>query len=143
MDAWLAIRSPMPTNPCLACGACCAAFRVSFYWGETDAAIAGGVPAERTEKVSPFYAAMKGTNQPKPRCEALEGQVGCATSCAIHSLRPSPCRAFEASYFDGTTQNPRCDEARVRHGMVPLTPEDWRGPGVASEGARAYDPHHE
>ncbi|MEG6657786.1 YkgJ family cysteine cluster protein, partial [Pseudomonas aeruginosa] len=21
-------------NPCLTCGACCAHFRVSFYWGE-------------------------------------------------------------------------------------------------------------
>ncbi|MDX1269447.1 MAG: YkgJ family cysteine cluster protein, partial [Oceanisphaera sp.] len=21
-------------NPCLTCGACCAFFRVSFYWGE-------------------------------------------------------------------------------------------------------------
>ncbi|WP_374212354.1 YkgJ family cysteine cluster protein [Thiothrix subterranea] len=28
----------MNPNPCMTCGACCASFRVSFYWGETDAA---------------------------------------------------------------------------------------------------------
>ncbi|EEX7666747.1 YkgJ family cysteine cluster protein, partial [Escherichia coli] len=23
-------------NPCMTCGACCAFFRVSFYWAEAD-----------------------------------------------------------------------------------------------------------
>ncbi|EKJ0223351.1 YkgJ family cysteine cluster protein, partial [Escherichia coli] len=23
-------------NPCMACGACCAFFRVSFYWAKVD-----------------------------------------------------------------------------------------------------------
>jgi len=29
-------------NPCLSCGACCAAFRVSFYWREADGGESGG-----------------------------------------------------------------------------------------------------
>lgn len=42
-------------NPCMSCGACCAYFRVSFYWAEADDA-GGSVPAQLTEPVTPFYA---------------------------------------------------------------------------------------
>lgn len=41
-------------NPCMTCGACCACFRVSFYWAEGDDA-SGRVPASLTEPVTPFY----------------------------------------------------------------------------------------
>lgn len=40
-------------NPCMSCGACCAFFRVSFYWAEGSDA-GGCVPVELTEPVSPF-----------------------------------------------------------------------------------------
>lgn len=41
-------------NPCMTCGACCAYFRVSFYWAEGDDA-SGRVPASLTESITPFY----------------------------------------------------------------------------------------
>ena len=60
-------------NPCQACGACCASFRVSFYWAEAEAR---GLPAEFTEQLNPWFSCMAGTNQRAPRCDALAGEVG-------------------------------------------------------------------
>ncbi|HAW39296.1 MAG TPA: YkgJ family cysteine cluster protein, partial [Pseudomonas sp.] len=48
-------------NPCLTCGACCAYFRVSFYFGECVSA-GGAVPDHLTVQVSPFHVAMLGTD---------------------------------------------------------------------------------
>ncbi len=59
-------------NPCMTCGACCAYFRVSFYWAEGDDA-SGRVPASLTEPVTPFLRCMAGTNQKQPHCKALIG----------------------------------------------------------------------
>ena len=42
-------------NPCMTCGACCAYFRVSFYWAEADDA-GGPVPSALTEPLTPFAA---------------------------------------------------------------------------------------
>jgi Fe-S-cluster containining protein len=42
-----------PGNPCLSCGACCASFRVSFYWRET---VALGLPEPMSKKVDDRYA---------------------------------------------------------------------------------------
>lgn len=70
---------------------------------------------------------MKGTNSNTPRCVALEGVTGVQVRCTIHPNRPSPCRNFAASYSEGRHE-PRCDEARARHGLRPLTREDWRNP---------------
>jgi len=78
-----------------------------------------------TDKLSPFLRVMRGTNQPEPRCIALEGVIGAAVRCSIHPLRSSTCRDFPASYADGVTRNERCDRARARHGLAPLLPEDW------------------
>ncbi len=114
---------PKP-NPCLSCGVCCTMFRVSFYWAEADDAAPGGVPAELTEKFGPFRRIMRGTNGASPRCVALQGELGKAAGCGIHPHRPSVCRAFEASWSEGRP-NPRCDQARARHGLPPLTPDDW------------------
>lgn len=58
-------------NPCMTCGACCAFFRVSFYWAEADDA-GGTIPARLTEQISPFHRCMSGTNQKNPRCIALQ-----------------------------------------------------------------------
>lgn len=109
-------------HPCLTCGACCATFRVSFYWAEIEGE--GGVPAELTVPVTPFRAAMDGTHRANPRCVALDGQLGASVRCTIHPRRPTPCREFAASYEDGTPHE-RCDEARARHGLAPLQPSSW------------------
>ncbi|WP_181405130.1 YkgJ family cysteine cluster protein [Aestuariibacter sp. GS-14] len=95
---------------CVNCGACCASFRVSFYWSEADPFTAGTVPAELTEKISPTRVAMAGTNQPKPRCVALQGEVGKEVSCGIYPQRSSTCREFEAGSVE-------CLKARVKHGI--------------------------
>jgi Fe-S-cluster containining protein len=105
-------------HPCLSCGACCATFRVSFYWAEP-------VPEEYTEKLTNFYACMKGTNEAEsPRCVALGGTLGESVACGIYENRPTPCRSFEASLENGEV-NERCDRARVGKGLLPLTPDDW------------------
>lgn len=110
-------------NPCLRCGACCACFRVSFYWGESDAAPGGYVPTELTQPISPHRSAMKGTDQPKPRCLALQGVVGQTVSCSIHPQRPSPCREFNASWEQGEF-NEACDRARQKYSLAPLA-QGW------------------
>lgn len=112
------------SHPCLRCGACCAHYRASFYWAEADDLTPGGVPVDTTEVVSLHLRAMRGTNQPGPRCIALQGTIGHAVHCAIHPQRPSTCRDYLPSYENGAP-NPRCDAARAAHGLAPLTPADW------------------
>ncbi len=61
-------------HPCQSCGACCAAFRVSFHW--LGLASAGGaIPDALAEPVGPHRMAMKGTDARAPHCAALEGRV--------------------------------------------------------------------
>lgn len=103
----------MCSNPCQTCGACCANFRVSFYWGEADDAPGGIVPAQLTEAVSPHLRCMKGTASNPVRCVALVGEVGKRVSCSIYPQRPSPCREFDVLEEDGAA-NLRCTELRAR-----------------------------
>ncbi|MDQ8024230.1 MAG: YkgJ family cysteine cluster protein [Moraxellaceae bacterium] len=105
-------------NPCISCGACCARFRVSFYWGEADDAPGGIVPAALTEQLTPLRRAMRGTNPPQ-RCVALQGELGQCVGCSIYEQRPTPCREFEMWEPDGSV-NPRCNEARAGIGLPPL-----------------------
>lgn len=126
-------------NPCLACGACCASFRVSFYWREAEDGTPGGVPLALTEDLDPVYRAMQGTNQRQPRCKALAGELAVQVSCTIYEQRPSPCRDFHPSHLDGT-RNLRCDQARLRHGMPPLHPESWPEDGIDPELTPTRDP---
>lgn len=114
-----AANSPQPGNPCLSCGACCAHFRVSFYWSEADSAAGGLTPADFSVKLTPFLIAMRGTERTPPRCAALEGEIGRRVRCTIHPLRPSPCREFRPSWVDGP-RSERCDRARAAHGLPPL-----------------------
>jgi Fe-S-cluster containining protein len=100
-------------NPCLNCGACCASFRVSFYWAESTAI---GLPDRLTEQVNSFYSCMAGTNQPSPRCHALQGEIGGAVACTVYEQRPSPCRELQAG-------EEKCNRARARHGLPPITLE--------------------
>ena len=116
----------MDANPCMACGACCVAFRVSFYWREADDATPGGVPADLCDDLNQFYRVMRGTNSIKLRCAALQGQAGIAVYCAIYERRASVCRAFAISWENGAP-NELCDAARRAIGLQPLTPEDHGG----------------
>ncbi len=118
-------------NPCLECGACCAHYRVSFYWREADDILPGGVPVEFTEDLTDFYRVMKGTDSADPRCLALKGEIGKSVCCSIYERRPSACRNLVPSWFDGEP-NDRCDKARVAHGLAPLAPEAWTDPDVGS-----------
>lgn len=55
------------------CGACCAYFRVSFYWAEAKKG-GGTVPDAMTEQVTPFISCMSGTNSKSPRCSACRAK---------------------------------------------------------------------
>jgi len=95
---------------CQTCGACCAQFRVSFYWAEADDAPGGTVPVALTEAISPHLRCMQGTSSRRPHCIALEGQVGQQVSCRIYDLRASTCRAVQVG-------DAQCLRARERHGL--------------------------
>ena len=101
------------SDVCQACGACCAAFRVSFYWAETDAHPHGTVPQALTIAVGPHHVAMRGSDIKPVRCTALSGTVGQHTGCSIYPQRSSTCRDFSA----GTDH---CNKARAMHGLPPV-----------------------
>lgn len=114
-------------HPCLSCGACCASFRVAFYWREAEPSEhESAVPKNLWEDITERHRCMKGTNNKHhPKCVALSGQIGEAAKCSIYNNRPSPCRDFEASFESGE-KNERCDYARAKHGLRPLTRNDYR-----------------
>jgi Fe-S-cluster containining protein len=109
------------------CGACCALFRASFYWAETEEFTPGGVPSGLTVKLNDFLVAMKGTERVPPRCTCLVGTIGQRVFCNIYAQRSSSCRQFEPSWQNNQT-NPRCNQARLAWGLRPLTPDSWHGP---------------
>ncbi len=114
-------------NPCLTCGACCAFYRASFYWGESDYAVPEGVPHELTDHLQSHYLVMKGTDSPTPRCIALMGILGAGVHCSIYERRASVCRNFDPSWLNGIA-NERCDKARVRWNLPPLERTSWPNP---------------
>ena len=95
---------------CQQCGACCAYFRVSFYWAEADER---GWPAADVRKVNDVIACLAGTDQPQPRCLALQGNVGETVSCTRYAQRPSPCRELQPG-------DEKCNRARAAHGLQPV-----------------------
>ena len=95
---------------CQRCGACCAAFRVSFYWTETTAHPEGTVPAELTTPVPPHLVAMRGTDTKPVRCITLNGEIGRSVNCTIYPLRSSTCHDCE-------TGSEKCNRARSHHGL--------------------------
>ena len=97
-------------SPCLGCGACCAAFRVSFYWAEAETL---GLRPDMTEQVNAQMSCMAGTNRSAPHCLALQGEVGRQVSCSVYAQRPSPCREVQPG-------DEKCARARDRHGLTPL-----------------------
>ena len=119
MDDRGELSPPGDASPCTACGACCAAFRVSFHWLEAQAL---GLDEAWVEPVTPHRVAMRGTRAKAPRCTALEGAVGAAVRCTVYRSRPSPCREVEPG-------SERCGTARARHGLpvLPARPGAARG----------------
>ncbi|PHM40630.1 hypothetical protein Xszus_00302 [Xenorhabdus szentirmaii] len=111
-------HSEQQDNPCINCGACCAFFRVSFYWAEAEDG-GGTVPVSTTEKLNHFMRCMKGTNEPHPRCINLCGEVGQSVFCSIYDKRPSPCREFSHAW-ETDDYNEHCDRARAAYGLPPL-----------------------
>lgn len=105
-------------SPCLACGACCAALRVSFHHAEL-ASQGGAVPDGMTAADGPRSCRMLGTDQAPPRCVALRGSVGETVRCSIYAERPGPCRDFQPHGLYGVP-NPGCNDARARHGLPPI-----------------------
>lgn len=105
-------------NPCIRCGACCAAFRVDFARDELDS-VAGRVPDGLAVELNDHLCRMRGTDHVQPRCAALVGTVGQQAHCGIYEWRPSPCREFGALAPLGRGDD-ACDRARARHGLAPL-----------------------
>ena len=95
-------------DACLTCGACCAFFRVSFYWAEGES-----MPAKAVEPLTAVYSCMKGTNQQQPRCVMLIGEIGQQVSCNMYEQRSSSCKDVQA----GDVQ---CHKARAGYGLIPL-----------------------
>ncbi len=109
-------------NPCLACGACCAYFRVSFYCGELEGGSGGFVPVALTTRLNDLMACMKGTESGHGRCQALIGELGRpGIGCAIYPNRPTTCREF-STWLDDGSPNPECQRMRARIGLMPLAP---------------------
>ena len=111
----------VPSSTCQSCGACCASYRVSFYWSEADPSTGGSVPPALVEPVNAHLVCMAGTKHVGGRCVALQGEIGRQATCAIYPLRPSPCREFG-------DEPQRCDEARARQGLPPLRPDQLGEP---------------
>jgi len=112
-------------NPCVQCGACCAFFRVSFFWEEANPDEATAVPIKFTNETDDMCQCMKGTDQQFPRCIALMGEIGRQVTCSIYANRSSTCRDF------GLHENihkitvtgldlVRCNEARKAWSLPPL-----------------------
>ena len=108
--------SDSTSDVCQDCGACCAHYRVSFYWGESDAHPGGTVPHRLTIPITPHMIAMRGTESRPARCAALDGEVGSHVACTIYPQRSTTCREFSA-------YTPECDKARIVYGLAPLLQE--------------------
>ena len=103
-------------DACLSCGACCAYFRVSFYWAEGIP-----MPEQYTEPLTAVYSCMQGTNQAQPYCVALEGKIGEQVSCAIYTVRSSSCKEVQIA-------DEQCNKARRAYNMIPFIPIETAEP---------------
>lgn len=112
----------MDDNACLSCGACCAAFRVSFDRMELDEQ-GGRVPAGLVDYENDTLCRLRGTDYARPRCVALVGRIGESVRCGIYAERPGPCREFAPLAEHGIFPA-ACNRARSRHGLPPLPVAD-------------------
>lgn len=95
------------SDPCRACGACCAyAADWPRFTLEDDAAIA---------RIPSAYVDTRGAGMRclGERCAALQGEVGGATACAVYDVRPDVCRACEPG-------DEACNIARRHFHLAPL-----------------------
>jgi uncharacterized protein len=95
---------------CTSCGACCASFRVSFYFAE---ALANNLPDSLVERIDDRFSCMAGTNHPEPRCMALTGRIGESVACSVYQARTGTCREVQPG-------DEQCLKARSRHGLSAL-----------------------
>lgn len=107
------------SNECMSCGACCAAFKVTFHRSERDDEHWGKVPYGLADDETDSLCRMRGTDYARPRCVALIGKVGESVRCGIYEERPSPCREFAPMSAVGVFI-PACNRARSAHGLPPL-----------------------
>ncbi|KZE35080.1 YkgJ family cysteine cluster protein [Crenobacter luteus] len=107
-----------PLSACLSCGACCAAFRVTFHRSELSSE-GGCVPDGLADAETATLMRLKGTDYARPRCRALVGVIGEAVHCGIYKERPSPCREFAPRSAIGVYDD-ACNRARAQHGLPPL-----------------------
>ena len=112
-------QKTMPDNACLACGACCAAFRIDFHYSDLATAERPGVPPDMAVPVTERLFRMRGSDDAPPRCIALAGEIGREVHCTIYENRPGPCRDF-APYAPLGVGDDACDRARRRHGLSRL-----------------------
>lgn len=103
---------------CQQCGACCAAFRVTFHGSELESQ-GGRVPDGLAEHETGDLYQLRGTDYARPRCAALCGTLGESVWCGIYAERPSPCREFGARADFGVFEA-ACHRARSRNGLPPL-----------------------
>ena len=118
--------TPEPALDCQGCGACCAHFRVSFYWAEADDAPGGTVPVMLTRQVNAQLRCMAGTEARPVRCVALAGEVGNRVACTIYDQRASSCRDLQPG-------DEKCRRARAAHGLETPGPRAiYTDPAAAS-----------
>lgn len=122
MAAFSNMGQQLMSNPCLNCGACCSAFRVSFDVSELQSE-GGCLPDSLADRETVYTARLRGTDYAQPRCIALVGRVGEAVRCGIYHERPSPCREFAPLAEIGVFAT-ACNRARARHGLPPLPVAD-------------------
>lgn len=75
------------------------------------------MPEHYTEPVTAVYSCMAGTNQPQPRCIALQGEIGRQVSCGMYQARSASCREVQIA-------DAQCNKARAAHGLIALIPLD-------------------
>ena len=118
--------APVPALDCQRCGACCAHFRVSFYWAEADDAPGGTVPVALTRQVNAQRRCMAGTESRPVRCVALAGHVGEQVACTIYAQRSSSCHEVQPG-------DEKCLRARAAHGLeTPRSRAIYASPAAAS-----------
>jgi uncharacterized protein len=94
-------------NPCRSCGACCSfSARWPSFTTDSDADIAAIPRAYVNDDNSGMHCHGN-------RCSALDGEIGIATTCLAHSVRPDVCRACSP----GDTE---CNIARQAFGLPEL-----------------------
>ena len=108
------------SNPCLRCGACCAAYRASLNNQEADNVLGGVMPSHLIIRLNETLCAMRGTEKRPIRCHALSGEIGHSVQCSIYDRQPANCRKFRA-VRENNAFNSLCNRARSIYGLMPLS----------------------